>query len=110
MGKGRRDKHGASFVALDRHLIVRCPEFRQLSPAAVTLYIYLKAKFNGANNGQIRFHYSELKGVKGFGSKETISRTFRELESKGWIKRTRIGGMYRYQNEYQLTGQFDDRV
>jgi len=108
--KGRRDKPGASFVALDRKLIFRCESFRQLSPAAVTLYIYLKAKFNGSNNGAIRFHYSELEGVKGFCSPETISRTFKELEGAGWIKRTHVGGLYRFQNDYQLTGQFDDRV
>jgi hypothetical protein len=107
--KGKRN-YGASFIALDRKLIFRCPEFRQLSPRALTLYIYLKARFNGANNGKIQLHYSELKGVKGFCSKKSISVAFHELEGAGWIKRTRIGGMYRFQNEYQLTGQFDERV
>ena len=109
MKKGKRDTY-SSFVALDRKTIFHCESFRRLSPPAVTLYVYLKAKFNGANNGKIRFHYSELKGVKGFCSPETISRTFKELEGAGWIKRTHIGGLYRFQNEYQLTGQFDDRV
>lgn len=109
MKKGRRDRF-SSFVALDRKLIFHTPAFRQLSPRAVTLYIYLKSKFNGANNGKIRLHYSELKGVKGFGSPSTISKTFEELESAGWIKRTHIGGLYRFQNDYQLTGQFDERV
>ena len=110
MKKGRRDKSGSSFVALDRKLIFHSAEFRQLSPRAVTLYVYLKAKFNGINNGQIRFHYSELEGVKGFGSPTTISKTFQELEGAGWIKRTHIGGLFRFQNDYRLTGQFDERV
>jgi hypothetical protein len=109
MKKGRRDRH-SSFVALDRKVLFSCPEFRQLSPRAVTLYLYLKAKYNGANNGQIRFHYSELQGVNGFGSPSTVSATFRELEKAGWVKRNRVGGLYRFQNEYELTGRFDERV
>lgn len=109
MKKGRRDYH-SSFVALDRKLILHTPEFRQLSPAAVTLYLYLKAKYNGANNGKIRLHYSELAGVRGFRSKPSINRAFRELESVGWVRRNRIGGLYRCKNEYELTGRFDERA
>lgn len=113
MKKGKRDRY-SSFVGLERRLFSRdregqpkCPEFRQLSPRAVVLYLYLKAKFNGSNNGQIAFHYSEIKGANGYRSPKSIAAAIRELEAAGWIERTRFGGLYRFQNLYRLTGRFD---
>ena len=82
--------------------------WNDLSPAAKLFYIYLKAKFNGSNNGNIRLHYSELNGVKGLSSPSTISRAIKELEKKEWIKRTKLGGLYRHINEYELTGNYDE--
>ena len=106
MKKGGRDFH-QSFVGLERRIFRQCPEFRQLSPRAITLYLHLKAKFNGSNNGQIAFHYSEVKGANGFKSDKTICAAFRELEGAGWIERTHVGGLYRFQNLYRLTAKFD---
>jgi hypothetical protein len=103
--KGKRDKY-SSFVGLERRIIFQCPEFRQLSPRAITLYLHIKAKFNGGNNGQIAFHYREIKGAKGFRSDKAISAALKEL-SPDWVERTKIGGLYRYQNLYRLTGRFD---
>lgn len=95
---------------IGKGMLFRSPEWRGLGPAAKILYLYLKAKYNGGNNGQIRLYYSELKGIKGLGSQTTISRGFKELESKGWIERTKIGGLYRYMNEYKLTGKYDECI
>ncbi len=49
-----------------------------------------------------------LKGIKGISSPSTISTANKELEEKGWIKRTKLGGLYRTINEYKLTGNFDE--
>jgi hypothetical protein len=106
--KGRRDRY-ASFVGLERKLI-RSAEYRQLSPRAVTLYTHIKAKYNGGNNGAIVFHYSEIQGAKGFASDKTICATIKELECKGWIERTHVGGLYRFQNLFKLTGKYDAMV
>lgn len=81
--------------------------WKQLSPGSKILYLYLKSKYNGSNNGQIRLHYSELQDVRGFKNPRAISSAFKELEEKEWIKRSKIGGLHRYFNEYELTGRFD---
>lgn len=88
--------------------MLRSHEWKMLGPAAKILYIHLKGKYNGHNNGEIRLYYSELKGIKGLSSPSTVSHAFNELEEKGWIKRTKLGGLYRTINEYELTGNFDD--
>jgi DNA-binding HxlR family transcriptional regulator len=84
--------------------------WRQLSPAAKIIYLYLKSKYNGSNNGQIRLHYSELQDICGLKNPRVISAAFKELESQGWITRTKIGGLHRFTNEYQLTGKYDELI
>ena len=109
MSRTRRRKYKdyKSFVMLPRKML-RSEEWKELSPAAKLFYIHLKGKYNGRNNGEIRLYYSELKGIKGISSPSTISAANKELEEKGWIKRTILGGLYRTINEYKLTGNFDD--
>ena len=106
MKKGSRDFH-SSFVGLERRLFRKCLEFRELTPRAIVLYLQLKSKFNGGNNGQIILHYSEVKGARGFKSDKSISAAFKELERAGWIKIAQNGGLYRYQNQYRLTAKVD---
>ena len=106
--KNRRWKH-ANFVALPREWFHKsnCPEWKALSAAAKLLYEYLKAGWNGSNNGQITLHYSQLRGVKGISSSSTISKAFKELEQTGWINKSALGGLYRKTNQYELTGKHD---
>lgn len=106
MKKGSRDYHH-SFVGIERRLLRNCPEFRDLTPRAIVLYLHLKSKYNGANNGFISLHYSEVKGAKGFKSDKAISAAFKELKKQGWIEITSIGGMFRHQNLYRLTAKTD---
>ena len=105
--KRKKDKRFNSFVAIPRKTLWN-KEWKELSSSAKILYLYLKAKYNGHNNGSIRLYYSELKGIKGLSSDSTISNAFKELEQKEWIRRTNLGGLYRRINEYGLTSKFDD--
>ena len=107
--KRKKDKRFHSFVAIPRKTLRR-KEWKELSPGARDVYIQMKGKYNGSNNGEIRLYYSELKGIKGLSSPSTVSSKFKELEEKEWIKRTKLGGCYRYFNEYELTGKFDDYI
>jgi hypothetical protein len=107
LAKRKKDKRFNSFVAIARKTL-RSREWKGLSSAAKILYIHLKGKYNGSNNGEIRLYYSELHDIKGLSSDSTISNAFKELEQKEWIKRIKIGGLYRFFNEYKLTGKFDD--
>ncbi len=89
-------------------MLFHCDEWKVLSPSAKLLYLYLKARFNGSNNGKIRLSYSALSGIKGISSSATISKAMKELEESGWINRTKIGGLYRNNNEFRLTAKFDE--
>lgn len=103
----RRGRNFNDFIMFPRKAL-RHEDWKGFSPAAKILYLYLKGRFNGHNNGDIHLHYSELKGVKGLSSPSSISRGFKELEEKEWVSRTRIGGLHRYSNKFELTGKVDD--
>lgn len=107
MSKRSKRQRNSSFVMMGRPMLLKCQEWKELKPASKIFYLYLKAKYNGSNNGKIRLHYSELKGVAGLSSSSTIANAIRELEEGGWIKRTKRGGLMRYFNEFELTGRHD---
>ncbi len=97
------------FVALPRAWFHnRCPEWKALSGSAKLLYGYIKAGYNGSNNGEITLHYSQLCGVKGLSSSATIAKASRELEKGDWIHRAEFGGLPRKAVKYALTGKHDD--
>lgn len=102
----KKDKR-SPFVGLSRNML-KSKEWRQdLRPAEREIYILIKYKFTGSNNGEIMLYYSEIEDMY---SSATISKALKGLESKGWIKRTRCGGLYRFKNEYELTGKHDDWI
>lgn len=108
MKPGKRSNKLSPFVALTREML-KNPAWRSgLGSSAKVLYIHLKYKFVGHNNGEICLHYSELRD---FMHPATISRAFQELEEKNWIERARqIGGKYRFTVLYKLTGKYDSAV
>jgi len=106
----RKRKRFENFIMLGRDMLLHCEEWKKLSPAAKLVYICLKAKHNGRNNGKICLYYSELETLRGLGSPSTVSRAFKELEKGGWIRRTRFGGIYRIPNLYELTGKYDFHI
>jgi len=89
--------------------MLKNPAWRSgLSSSAKVLYIHLKYKFVGYNNGEICLHYSELEDLM---ASATISRAFRELEAKDWIIRERqAGGQYRFTVYYRLSGKHDNAI
>jgi len=104
--KGKHDYY-SSFVALERRALFKCESWRSLSLRAKIFYLYLKAKYNGKNNGEIQLHFSELSGHPGFNSRRAFYGAAKELAGAGWIERTNPGGLYRNPNLYKLTGRFD---
>jgi len=105
-----RHKSFRDFIMLGRDMLLHCDEWKCLSPAAKLIYIHLKAKHNGSNNGDICLHYSELRSEKGLRSPSTVSNAFKELERRGWIRRAEYGGLYRRPNRYELTGRHDSYI
>jgi hypothetical protein len=98
------------FLMLSRDMINHCDEWKQLSPSAKIAYICIKARHNGSNNGKISLPYSELETVKGLGSPSTVSSALKELVKKGWIRKTQLGGLFRYRNQYEMTGKYDPNI
>ena len=75
-----------------------------LTSAEKIVYIQLKCNYHGSDNGEIHLHYSELKTMM---APATISSAFKGLEKKGWIEKTKMGGLFRYYNLYKLTAKYD---
>jgi hypothetical protein len=97
------------YVKMPRQMIFS-KEWSDLSPAAKIIYFQMKGKYNSNNNGRIKLYYSELRKIKGLKCSRSISKGFRELEEKEWIKRTKLGGIYGRPNEYELTGKYDPSI
>ena len=108
--KSRRKKERVEFpfIGLSSDMLLEGKEWKQLSPRAKLLYMHIKAKYRGHNNGKVRLTYSELKGNRGLSSPKTIADAQDELIKKGWIDRTEFGGMYRHYNLYKLTFNYDE--
>ena|SRR3989338_10378234 len=104
MSKRKRAKL-PPFVALSREMLKNKEWRTELSSSAKVLYIHIKYKYVGSNNGLIRLYYSEMRDVMADG---TITDAFQALEAKGWIERIKIGsGKYRWVYDIKLTGKYD---
>ncbi len=85
--------------------ILRSPEWKALSNSERVLWIHLKADFRGHNAEKLCLSYVSLKGMM---APATISKAFKGLETKGWIEKTKLGGLHRYYCTYKLTGPFSN--
>ena len=90
-GKGR-SKRGPPFVPIPYEM-AQSDAWRSLSGAAVKVYVELRSRFNGGNNGDLSVSMNEAKRLLHMG-KATASRAFDELEEKGFIDKIRAGQWY----------------
>ena len=67
--------------------------WRSLSGAAVKVFLELRTRFHGANNGALILSMEEASRLLGLG-KATVMRTLKELQDKGFIVCTRKGQWY----------------
>ena len=95
---------------LGRDMVLHCDEWKQLSPSAKILYLMIKAKHNGTNNGTSSCT-TRTEGRGGFPPPLRPHSAFKELEKKGWItKRDSMVGCTGSPNKYKLTGRYDDYI
>src|SRR5262252_736461 len=94
MGRGqryrtRRGECEDQFFALS-YAMARSPAFRSLSGAAVKVFLEVRTRFHGANNGELTLSLDEAARLLGIG-KGTAQRAFAELVEKGFLRMMRKG-------------------
>ena len=76
------------------HSTINHPNFRSLSGTALKLLVDIAAMYNGKNNGDFSTAAKVMQS-RGWTSNSTITRARRELEEKGFLVQTRLGGRTR---------------
>ena len=103
-----RSKGEGRYVALP-HIILNSPAWKALSPHARCLFIEMKRRYNGQNNGFITLSHREA--AEAFcGGKGTAQKRFAELVTSGFIRMANKGHYgNRHASEWLLTTEDDDR-
>ena len=86
--KGRNER-GPRFTKLE-HWLLKTDAWRSLPPASRALYIELAQRYNGSNNGEISLSVREAARLIHV-AKDTATKSFHELEAKGFIRRNVCG-------------------
>ena len=86
--KGRRE--GGRFFQVP-HSVVKTPAFLALTAHAQKLWYDLMLQYNGSNNGRIVAVLSQME-ARGW-SNGTLYRSLQELLGKGFLEKTRQGGI-----------------
>ena len=94
---------GPDFVAIEKKTL-ESEEWKALTHSEKLIYILIKANYNGSNNGEIPFVYANV--TDQFSSR-TISKSIKGLIKKGWLEKTKHGGLFRFYCEYKLTCNYD---
>ena len=87
-----RSKKADQFVPISHHM-ARSPAWRSLGGPAVKIYVELRSRYNGRNNGDLSVSLDEASRLLGMG-KATAQRAFEELDRKGFIRMTQRGNWY----------------
>ena len=90
--KTGRSKGEGQYAPLS-YAMLHSPAWRSLGGAAVKVFLELRTRFHGANNGRLVLSLDEGKRLLGLG-KTTVQRALVELQEKGLIVCTRKGQWY----------------
>ncbi len=97
-----RSKRGMQFVPIPYDM-ARSTAWRSLGGSAVKVYVELRRRYNGGNNGDLSLSLDEAARLLGIG-KSTAHRAFTELELKGFLRLTKRGRWYgRMASTYAVT-------
>ncbi|CAN7528616.1 hypothetical protein LJR260_003516 [Variovorax paradoxus] len=87
MGRDKRPGPVAPHIRIDLSLL-RSPAFIALDWTARALFVDLRSRMGGFNNGDISAPLSELKH-RGWASSTTLAKALRQLEAVGLLRKTR---------------------
>ena len=83
------------------YFLIKSEAFKELSGGALKLYVKVRERFNGMNNGYIGFSVRDAANKLGI-SRMTASKYFKELEEKGFLK-IKEKGSYDYKSRHATT-------
>lgn len=110
-GRRKRMAGGAKHWVMLEHYLLDTPAWRHLTPNAKAVYVDLKRRYNGINNGLIT--YSAREAGEALGRHHaTGARALLELQEHGFIVVTEDSDFNRklkLAREYRLTEVRDDR-
>lgn len=96
-----RAKHGGgAYVALSRFAL-SSDSFASLSPHATKLLTDFLSRYNGFNNGDLSLTWKDVE-QRHWKSRDTFNKALKELLDRGWLIKTRQGGLHRC-NLFALT-------
>lgn len=97
-----RNKGGGQYLLIPYYM-ARTAAFRSLSGGALKVWLELRCRYDGSNNGKLSLSFQCAADLLGM-SKTTVGRAFAELELKGFIKLKTKGQWYgRRAAEYIVT-------
>jgi len=103
-------KNSPRFVQL--HLsLMKTDAWQDLDPVSRALYVEIKARFDGSNNGSIGLGCRDAARALNIG-KSTVSRAIQSLEDHGFIRKGTLSSFNtngRQVTEWRLTELLDDR-
>lgn len=111
MSRSRRKAGGAKHWVMLEHYLLATPAWRALSANARALYVEVKRRYNGKNNGMISFSARDA-GDALNASHHTGARVLQELQQHGFIAVTEQSSFDRkvkIARGYRLTEARDDR-
>ena len=88
------------FLMLE-HWILKTPAWRSLPPASRALYVEIAQRFNGSNNGEIFLSVRDAAKFVNI-AKDTATKSFHELEAKGFIRRY-VCGSFNWKRKHATT-------
>lgn len=101
--KGRSEREG-QYATLS-YSFLNSEAWRTLRGSSVKVFLELRTRFHGGNNGRLFVSLEEAAGLLGLG-KATVMRAFEELEQKGLVVCTKRGHWYgRQASEWSVTDQ-----
>jgi hypothetical protein len=87
--RNRRGNPEEQYFGLS-YQMARSPAFRLLSGSALKVFVEVRTRFHGGNNGDLSLSLDEAVRLLGIG-KGTAQRAFAELEEKGFLRKMRRG-------------------
>ena len=85
--------------------MTRSQAWRSLNGASMKVWFEIRSRYNGRNNGEIRFSLREM-GEKLVVSKMTAKRAMDKLQDRGFIEKTKQGAFsmkQRHASQWRLT-------